>query len=79
MFGHGSENVLGKIAALSARIRAIGAPSEQALYTRQSTFADSRTPSNLPKSASQKNLSMTRLEHDSASMIRQNLYSGTRS
>jgi hypothetical protein len=78
MFRQSTDGVLGKVAELRARIRAIGAPSEHALYARQNTYAQSTVSSLLPTSARNNMSSTARLEHDSASMIRERIYSAKR-
>lgn len=78
MFGQSSDSVIGKIAGLRARLRAVGAPSEHALYARKSNSAQMRSGI-VPNSARSSRKSHARLEHDSASMIRHGIYSGTRS
>lgn len=78
MFGQSSDSVLGKMAGLRARLKSIGAPSEHALYARKANTAQARSGV-MPQSARNNRLSNVRLEHDSASMIRHGIYSGTRS
>lgn len=79
MFGQSSESVMGKMVGLRARLRAIGAPSEHALYARKAAAPHKGRSATVPASARDVRLTNARLEHDSASLIRKGLYSGTRS
>lgn len=65
------------ISELRARLQSIGAPSEQALYARKSSGA-TRQPTLMPDSARMKRQAVPNLQHDSAAMIRDKVYSGSR-
>lgn len=66
-----------KISELRTRLRSIGAPSEQALYARTSS-APARQPMMMPDSARARSKTVPNLQHDSAAIIRDKIYSGSR-
>jgi hypothetical protein len=79
MFGQSTQSVMGKMAGFRARLRAIGAPSEHALYARKANTGQDTRAATMPTSARSSRNPKARLEHDSASMIRNGIYSGSRS
>jgi hypothetical protein len=79
MFGQSTQSVMGKMTGLRARLRAIGAPSEHALYARKANTAQRSGAVAMPASARTSRNPKARLENDSASMIRNGIYSGSRS
>lgn len=65
------------ISELRARLQSIGAPSEKALYARTSS-APSRQPLTMPDSARARAKTVGNLQHDSAAIIRDRIYSSSR-
>ena len=78
MFKSGSVSVFNKISALRARISAVGAPSERALYERKSN-QNTHVSLERPMSVSTPCEAPHNLQRDSAYIIRGNLYSASRS